>query len=496
MAALRHQRVTKELHVSRRAALQGLGVASVAATLGLRAAGATSRGSSFAGGAILAVQDASPTAGSVGSPRMWYLVAVDSERPPTPDAPSQAEIDEVVQAQANITPEMSAAVKQWGTGVAVVPWSIVTAELFAEFGYGIGLPQTRVMAVLHTAMHDAAIAALDAQEAHARPGPVATDSRIVPAAGVNPTQFSFPSEHAAVAGAAAAVLPYLFPDAEVGRFDALAIEAAESRIAAGAAFRSDLDAGLTLGRTVGDLALARAEVANDIGEFDPATIPTGPGKWQPTPPAMIELPLQPLAGLRTPWVLESGDQFRSAPPPEYGSAAWQAELARVQHVVANRTFEQERAAAWWGTNSPVLMFDRWTQELIARSGTALPRAARILSDLHATLDDSLIATWDAKYVYWASRPITEDPGIVTAVPTPPYPAYPAGYPAIMGAGSVVVGHYFPESSVDMEQRSWDASCSRLWAGIHYAIDNDAGLLLGRQVARQTTALDSASDTRS
>ncbi len=62
------------------------------------------------------------------------------------------------------------------------------------------------------------------------------------------TQPSFPSEHAAVAGAAATVLAYLLPDAAAGRFDALATEAAESRIAAGAAFRSDVEAGLALGR--------------------------------------------------------------------------------------------------------------------------------------------------------------------------------------------------------------------------------------------------------
>jgi membrane-associated phospholipid phosphatase len=486
------QRDLRDFLVTRRVALRGLGFAGIAATLAAPAIAGAARGGAGAVQSGVAFQGASPVAEAAGAVRMWYLSSVDAERPAAPGAATQAEIDEVVQVQAEITPETAESVRLWGSGVAVVPWSNATAALFPEFGYGIGLPQSKVMATLHTAMHDAALAALDAQLAHARPGPAATDSRVVPAAGVKPDQPSFPSEHAAVAGAAAVVLAYLFPDAEPGRFDELATAAAESRIAAGAAFRSDVEAGLTLGRSVGDLAVAQSEVANDVGEFDPATIPTGPGHWQPTPPALIEIPLFPLAGMRTPWVLESGDQFRSAPPPEHGTAAWQAELATVQHVAANRSFEQDRGAVWWGTNSPVLMFDKWTQELIARTGTSLPRAVRILSDLHAALDDSLIATWDGKFTYWASRPITEDPALVTALPTPPYPSYPAGYPAIMGAGTVVIGHYFPEASVDMEARAWEASCSRLWAGIHYAIDNDAGLLLGRQVARQVTALDRAS----
>ncbi len=480
--------------ISRRAALQGLGIAGVAATLAAPAI--VAHGGGNAAQRVHGFQDASPVAATPGDQRLWYLASVDAERPAAPGAATQAEIDEVVQAQAGMTPEMTEAVRQWGSGVAVVPWSNATVALFPEFGYGIGLPQSKVMATLHTAMHDAAVAALDAQQAHRRPGPAATDSRIVPAAGVNAEQPSFPSEHAAVAGAAASVLTFLFPDAAPGRFDDLAQAAAESRIAAGAAFRSDVDAGLALGRVIGDMAVAQSMANNDVGEFDPSTIPTGPGKWQPTPPAMIETPFQPLAGMRTPWVLKSGDQFRSAPPPEHGSPAWRAELATVQHVAANRSFDQERGAVWWGTSSPVMMFDRWTQELIARTGASLPQAARILSDLHAALDDSLIATWDGKFAYWASRPITEDPSLVTAVPTPPYPAYPAGYPAIMGAGSVVVGYYFPQAAVDMEARAWEASCSRLWAGIHYAIDNDAGLLLGRQVARQYIDLIRSSDDQS
>ena len=74
------------------------------------------------------------------------------------------------------------------------------------------MPLGRVMAIVHTALHDAAIAAWDAQVAHARPSPGATSDKITPAAGVDPDQPSFPSEHAAVAGAAAAVLAYLLEE--------------------------------------------------------------------------------------------------------------------------------------------------------------------------------------------------------------------------------------------------------------------------------------------
>ena len=196
-------------------------------------------------------------------------------------------------------------------------------------------------------------------------------------------------------------------------------------------------------------------------------------------------------GLRTPWILTSSDQFRPPPPPEYGSAAWKAELAQVQNIVANRNFEQNRAAVWWGTSSANLHITTWAQELISRAGTPFPLAGKILADVHVAVDDALIACWDGKFAYWTSRPITEDESLVTSVPTPPYPTYPGGYGTVVGAGTTVIGHYFPDASVDLEERAWEATCSRLWAGIHYGIDNDAALLLGRRVGRLISALDSA-----
>ena len=74
---------------------------------------------------------------------------------------------------------------------------------------------------------------------------------------------------------------------------------------------------------------------------------------------------------------------------------------------------------------------------------------------------------------------------------PPYPAYPSGYSGLMGAGTTVVGHYFPDVADEMADRAWEAAASRGWAGIHYVIDDDAGLAMGRQVGRLVCALPGA-----
>jgi membrane-associated phospholipid phosphatase len=422
--------------------------------------------------------------------RTWLLSSPDELRPAAPGAPTQAEIEEVVAAQAAATDETAEVIARWGSGPAVIPWSRLAGEVFAEFDIG-GMPLARVMAIYHTALHDAAIAAWDAQVAHARPSPGATSDEVTPADGVDPDRPSFPSEHAAVAGAAAVVLASLLPDAAAGRFDALATEAAESRIAAGAAFPSDVEAGLALGRAVGEKAVDRAEADGSDAEWDPADRPTGPGFWEPTPPGFVETPFAPLAGSWKPWVLERGDQVRPAAPPEHGSPAWQAELKMVQEIVANRTFEQERAALWWGDTSPSTVLNGWAHELIGKEGLDLPHAAQVLADLHAAVADAGIAVWDAKYTWWTARPITEDPELDVLFPAPPYPAYPSGYSGLIGAGTTVVGHYFPDVADEMADRAWEAAASRGWAGIHYVIDDDAALAMGRQVGRLVCALPGA-----
>ena len=72
-----------------------------------------------------------------------------------------------------------------------------------------------------------------------------------------PNHPSFPSAHSVWSGAAGAVLAGLFPrDAEY--FAGMAKEAGEARIMAGIHFRSDCEAGLTIGRQVANAVLARA----------------------------------------------------------------------------------------------------------------------------------------------------------------------------------------------------------------------------------------------
>lgn len=181
--------------------------------------------------------------------RTWVLASADELRPAAPPDPTPAVIDEVLGFQADRSDEVIATIRQWTSRPAVLPWTEAGAAALDEFLSPIR--QYRANGILQAAMYDAVIAAYDAQDAYQRPAPAAFDDRIAPLDGVVADRPSFPSAEAAVAGAAAAVLAGLLPDAAPGRFADLADEATTPLLQAGVAFRSDIEAGLNLGRVVG-----------------------------------------------------------------------------------------------------------------------------------------------------------------------------------------------------------------------------------------------------
>jgi len=171
-------------------------------------------------------------------------------------------------------------------------------------------------------MHDAMIATWDAKYAYNRPRPTEFDSSITAAVAV-PRSPSYPSEHAAAAGAAAAMLGFLFPT-DAGEFERMAQEAAESRVQAGVQYPSDVAAGLALGRQVAAVAIEHGQTDNSNATWD-GVIPTGPGLWTGTNPGGV-----PEREWK-PWVLSSPSQLRPDPPPAYDSDEKAAELAEVKN---------------------------------------------------------------------------------------------------------------------------------------------------------------------
>jgi membrane-associated phospholipid phosphatase len=423
----------------------------------------------------------------------WLLASVDELRPAAPSDPTADEMDQLLDYQTRRADETAGVVARWGNGPAVVPWVMVGLDAADEFGFS-GPRTARAQALLRTALYDTVLATLDARGAHARDAPSAANPVLTLMEGVSADDSSYPSLHAALAGAASTVLAYLFPDAEAGRFDTLAEEAATSRLWAGASYPSDVEAGLELGRAIGERAVARGKADGSDATWDGSGRLTGPGTWVPTPPGFVETPVEPLAGTWKTWVLPSGDAVRPAAPPEYGSPLWQAELEAVQEATANRTLEQVRIVEYWANAGPFQSFTGYALDLIERNRFDDAHAARALALMSVAQADAVIAVWDAKYTWWTARPITEDPDLDMLLPTPPYPSYPSGFSAVSGSAAVVLSRLFPRAEVDLMASAAEAAAQRCWSGIHYPIDDDIGLEMGFQVGRLVNSTARADET--
>jgi membrane-associated phospholipid phosphatase len=338
---------------------------------------------------------------------------------------------------------------------------------------GTGAVNSRAFALVSVAIYDATIAAWDSKYTYNRLRPSQIDLTLTPAI-PNPQSPSYPSEHAVVAGAASEVLAYLFP-AQAQLYRAKAEEAALSRLQAGVQYRSDITAGLQLGRAVAAKVIdwARAD-----GSDKPwtGTVPTGPCRWRSETGAA---PAMPLAGTWRTWVLTSGDQFRPGPPPDCNSDAGTADAAFVKDFP--RTYNTNEAAFYW--QGPRSIWNRTISEKIDeyRLDKNPPRAARAYAVTNIAWYDAVVACWDAKYTYWQIRPYQQ--GASPVFPTPNHPSYPGAHSCSSSSSAAALAYLFPRDAAALNQRADEAGESRIWAGIHYRSDTDAGLALGRSVAR-------------
>jgi hypothetical protein len=68
----------------------------------------------------------------------------------------------------------------------------------------------------------------------------------------------------------------------------------------------------------GILALRANDGRNDVVPYAPGS---GPGVWNPTPPAFLA-PQSPQLATVVPWILDSPEQFRAPGPPKQTSKRW------------------------------------------------------------------------------------------------------------------------------------------------------------------------------
>jgi membrane-associated phospholipid phosphatase len=296
------------------------------------------------------------------------------------------------------------------------------------------------------------------------------------------------TDRGAVAGASLVVLSYLFPSQAQALEDTVAAQAGTGPGQVHPAFAR----GEAIGRAVGAEIVTRARTDGFDTPFT-GTIPVGPGFWtsNTTPPTVAGGSLPGVL----PWFLTSASQFRSAPPPAFGSPAFHAGLAEIRLISDTRTAAQVQIATFWaqgaGTRTTPGFWIQVATDGINQHALSERQATHLYALLSATMSDAQIGCWDAKLTYWFIRPWQADPliTVVAAVGKPNHPSYPSGHSCTSSSAAQVLSAFFPEQRAQLDAMVIEAGLSRMYGGIHYRFDIEAGQQLGRSVARFTIAAD-------
>lgn len=364
----------------------------------------------------------------------------------------------------------------WNTGGPAYRWNEIALREAVDANNG-SLFGGRALALVHAAIYDATIATWDAKYTYKRLRPNQIDRKLTTVIS-NPRSPSYPSEHAAAAGAASEVLAYLYP-AKAQIFRDQAREAAESFLTAGVNYRSDIEAGLKLGRQVGELVVKRGQTDNSDAVWD-GKMPDGPGYWTGQNPAL------PMAGTWKTWLLRDGSEFRPDAPFKYDSAELAAEMEELRAF--QRTPRTNSLAFFWEYGAGGSRNFEFWNEILSRKilefqldGNA-PRSARAFALVNIAYYDSVVACWDAKYTYWAIRPFQLDPNFRPLFTTPNHPSYPSAHSCLSNTAANVLAYLFPRDSQEFASLVAEIGESRIWAGLHFRSDIVAGETLAQKVA--------------
>lgn len=310
---------------------------------------------------------------------------------------------------------------------------------------------------------------------------------------------------AAAAQAAHDVLVALNPGGQATYDSALAASLNQvsdmSARTAGAATGAAYAAAIIVNRSSDNFASAPASVT-------PYTPNGNVYDWRPIPTGST--PALPGYGNVTPFLLDSGSEFRPGPPPSLTSAEYTAAYNDVMTLgsatSAVRTADQTAAALFWNQANGVT----WLKigvEAASDNGLSTFQNAQLFALLSTAVGDAFIAGFDTKYTYDFWRPVTAiqnadldgnpltiaDATWASLIPAPNHPSYLSTHSIASGAGSTVLAALlgneafcetlgaFSRCFNSFTEAADDAANSRLWGGIHFNFDNQAGLTAGRSV---------------
>jgi hypothetical protein len=212
--------------------------------------------------------------------------------------------------------------------------------------------------------------------------------------------------------------------------------------------------------------------------------------------------------------------FAPPPPPALTSERYTRDYNEVKRVgnkssdLADRPQDRADVARFYAASSPSVVFNLAARQVAAAEGSSLSKNARVLALLNMASNDSLVAAFWTKYHdnFW--RPETaihegsvdgneKTDGDITFAPyilTPCFPSYPSNHGSAGSSAAEVLRRAYGEGdhSITManaavpglmfhytrfNQITDDISDARIYGGIHFRFDQEAGADLGRAIGK-------------
>jgi hypothetical protein len=228
----------------------------------------------------------------------------------------------------------------------------------------------------------------------------------------------------------------------------------------------------------------------------------------------------------TPFGIASVSDFLLDPPPALTSNRYTKAYEEVKTVGASASAARPEDIAdlvrLYAASSPSFVASMATRQIAEQKGTSLSENARALALINMGASDALVASFMNKYHYNFWRPETGirtgvsdgngktdgESAFATFIPTPCFPSYPSNHASGTNGGLEVMrrlfgaaGHHMTiannvpalgslpattitKSYTQLKEIADDVDDARVYGGIHWRFDQDAGSDLGRAIATE------------
>lgn len=218
----------------------------------------------------------------------------------------------------------------------------------------------------------------------------------------------------------------------------------------------------------------------------------------------------------TPFGIEDAAAFVADPPPLLTSSGYAKAFNEVKRfgskTSTDRPQDRTDVARFYAATSPASVMNMAGRQLSAARADSLSENARAFALINMAISDAAVASFTTKYRYTTWRPETAihdadldnnpktdaDPSWTPLIVAPCFPGYTSNHGGLSNAGAEVLrrlygagGHAITITNAafptlvyhyaELKQITDDISDARVYGGIHFRFDQDAGADLGRAV---------------